>query len=93
MESYLPCFLKNCESYRKTDLFLYMQLYMLTYSTYIRYPCLGLPWWLSGKELPDNAGDTRDTSLIPGSGRFPEGGNSNPFQYSCPENSVDGGAW
>ena len=54
---------------------------------------MGLPWWLSGKELPDNAGDTRDTSLIPGSGRFPEGGSSNPFQYSCPENSVDGGAW
>ena len=46
-----------------------------------------------GKELPGNAGDTRDMSLIPGSVRFPEGGNSNPLQYSCPGNSVDGGAW
>ena len=40
--------------------------------------------------LPANAGDA---DSIPGSGRFPEGGNSNPLQYSCPENSVDGGAW
>ena len=27
-----------------------------------------------------NAEDTRDTGLIPGSGRFPGGGNGNPFQ-------------
>ena len=30
---------------------------------------------------------------IPGSGRFPEVGNVNSFQYSCLENSVDRGAW
>ena len=36
-----------------------------------------------------NAGDARDTSLIPGSGRFPGEGNGNPFQYSCLENPVD----
>ena len=30
---------------------------------------------------------------IPGSGRFPRGGNGNPHQYSCPENPVNGGAW
>ena len=36
-----------------------------------------------------NAGDLRDTSLIPGSGRSPEGGNGNPFQYSCLENHMD----
>ena len=28
-----------------------------------------------------NAGDARDTSLIPGSGRFPGEGNDNPLQY------------
>ena len=27
--------------------------------------------------------------LIPGSGRFPGGGNSNSLQYSCLENSMD----
>ena len=30
------------------------------------------------KNPPANAGDTGDTSLIPGSGRSPRGGNSNP---------------
>ena len=39
-----------------------------------------------------NAGDARDTSLIPGSGRFPGEGNDNPFQYSCLDNFMDRGA-
>ena len=39
-----------------------------------------------------NAGDSRDVSLIPGSGRSPGGGNGNPLQYSCLENSMDRGA-
>ena len=30
---------------------------------------------------------------IPGSGRSPRVGNSNPLQYSCLENSIDRGAW
>ena len=30
---------------------------------------------------------------IPGSRRSPGGGNGNPLQYSCPENSMDRGAW
>jgi len=37
-----------------------------------------------------NAGDL---GLIPGSGRSLGEGNGNPFQYSCLENSMDGGAW
>ena len=39
------------------------------------------------KNLPANAGDIRDSGLIPG------GGNSNPLQYSCLENPMDRGAW
>ena len=31
--------------------------------------------------------------LIPGWGRSPGGGNSNPLQYSCLGNPTDGGAW
>ena len=31
--------------------------------------------------------------LIPGSGRSPGGGNGNPLQYSCLENSMERGAW
>ena len=45
------------------------------------------------KALPANAGDMRDEGLIPGSGRSPAGGHSNPFQYSCLGNSMYRGAW
>ena len=40
-----------------------------------------------------NAGDTRDMCLIPGLGRLPGVADGNPLQYSCPENSMDRGAW
>ena len=43
------------------------------------------------KNLPANAGDTRDMGSIPGSGRFPGEGNGNPLQYSCLENSMEPG--
>ena len=42
------------------------------------------------KNSPANAGDQ---GLIPVSGRSPGGGNGNPLQYSCLENSMDRGAW
>ena len=45
------------------------------------------------KILPANAGDTVDTGSIPGSGRFPGGGNGNPLQDSCLGNHTDRGAW
>ena len=45
------------------------------------------------KNLPANAGDTRDTGLIPALGRSPGVGNGNPFQYACLENSMDREAW
>ena len=34
-----------------------------------------------------------DTGSIPGLGRSPGGGHSNPFQYSCLENPMDTGVW
>ena len=34
-----------------------------------------------------------DKGLIPGSGRSPGGGNSNPLQYSGLGNPLDRGAW
>ena len=45
------------------------------------------------KNLPVNAGDTRDVGSIPESGRFSGGGNGNPLQYSCLGNPMDKGAW
>ena len=41
------------------------------------------------KNPPANAGDIRDSGLIPGSGGSPEEGNGNPLQYSCLENPMD----
>ena len=34
-----------------------------------------------------------DPGSLPGSGRCPGEENGNPLQYSCLENSMDGGAW
>ena len=41
------------------------------------------------KNPPSNA---EGAGSIPGSGRSPGGGNGNPLQYSCLENSMDGRA-
>ena len=38
-----------------------------------------------GKESAAHAGDARDVSSIPASGRSPGIGNGNPLQYSCLE--------
>ena len=40
------------------------------------------------KNPPANAGDVRDMGSIPGSGRSPEDGHGNAFQYSCLENPM-----
>ena len=58
-------------------------------------------------ELPSSSGDCQekdqqpktsacnvgDPCLIPGLGGSPVEGNGNPLQYSCLENSMDGGSW
>ena len=48
----------------------------------------GVPGDSDGKESACNAGDV---GSIPGSGRSPGEGNSNPLQYSCLENPMDRG--
>ena len=40
-----------------------------------------------------NAGDIRDASSIPRSGRSLGAGLGNPLQYSCLKNPIDRGAW
>jgi len=47
---------------------------------------IGLPRWLSGSELPANAGDV---GLIPGLGRSLGEGNGNPLWYSCLKHPKD----
>jgi len=51
------------------------------------YEYKGFP---GGKESAYNAGDT---GSISGWGRSSGEGNSNPLQYSCLENSMEGEAW
>ena len=45
------------------------------------------------KNPPANAGDMRDVGSIPGLGRSPGGGHSNPLQYSCLGNPMDREGW
>ena len=50
----------------------------------------GLPWWLSSKNPPANAGDL---GSIPGSGRSPKEGNGNTLPYACLGNPMDRGTY
>ena len=43
--------------------------------------------------LPANTRDVRDPGSVPGLGRSPAEGYSNPLQYSYLENPIDGGVW
>ena len=45
------------------------------------------------KNPPANAGDARDTGLIPEPGRSPGGGHGNPLQCYSLENPMDRRAW
>ena len=54
---------------------------------------MGLPGGTVVKNPPVNAGDIRDVGSIPGLGKSPGGGNSNPLQYTCLGNTMDRGAW
>ena len=51
---------------------------------------LGFPGDSDGKEPACNVGDL---GLIHGPGRSPGEENGKALQYSCLENSMDGGAW
>ena len=62
------------------------QLYIHTHDMYV----LASPGGSDGKE---SAGSAGDLASIPGSGRSPGEGNSNPLQYSCLKNPMVRGAW
>ena len=63
---------------------------MLAAAFTVALQAMDFPGGSDGKASAYNAGDR---GLIPGSGRSPGEGNSNPLQYSCLENPMDGGAW
>ena len=55
----------------------------------------GFPGGSEVKNPASNEGHVGDGGSIPGSGsgRSPGGGNSNPLQNSCWDNTMDRGAW
>ena len=57
--------------------------------TYV-YILYGFP---GGSEVKVSASNEGDPGSIPGLGRSPGEGSSNPLLYSCMENPIDGGAW
>ena len=62
--------------------------YTQSYSTFEAFQ---VAQWV--KNPPANAGDTGNSSSIPGLERSPGGGYDNPLQYCCLENPMDRGAW
>ena len=54
--------------------------------------CRGFPGGSVVKN-PCQAGNPGDSDWIPGSGKSPGAGRSNPLQFSCLENTMDRGAW
>ena len=50
---------------------------------------MGFP---GGSVVKNSSANAGDSSSVPGSGRFPGEGNSNPLQYSCLGNHMDRGA-
>ena len=49
--------------------------------------------FLGGSDSKESAYNAGDLGSVPGSRRSPRGGNGNPLQYSCLENTMDRGAW
>ena len=49
--------------------------------------------FLGGSDSKESAYNAGDWGSVPGSRRSPRGGNGNPLQYSCLENTMDRGAW
>ena len=80
----LPCFFLRQK--KKSSSSVERSLLLSTSSQYV----WGFPGGSDTKASACNAGDP---DSIPRSGRSSGEGNANPLQYSCLENTMDGGAW
>ena len=70
--------------YIYTHIYIYMCVYIYIFiftffSIVVYYICMGFSGGTVVKNLPANAGDTKDVGSIHGLGRFPGGGNGNPL--------------
>jgi len=61
--------------------------------SYMSCLCWLLTPYFGGSDGKASACNVGYLGSIPGLGRSPGEGNGNPLQYSCLENSMDGGAW
>ena len=57
------------------------------------YICKGFPGGAVVKNPPENAGDARHMSSVPGLRQFPGGGNSSPLHCSCLKTPMNRGTW
>ena len=73
--------------------YLYFPLKLSYYYYYFYSTSYTLGASLVAQMVKASACSAGDLDLIPGSGRSPGEGNGNPLQYSCLENSMNGGAW
>ena len=69
-------------------------------SRWARMDCIDKNLWMcfrshltSTQKVKASACNAEDPGMVPGSGRSPGEENGNPLQYSCLENSMNGGAW
>ena len=68
-----------------SDLLLLIRVKNFLLSRFVHHKVTnGFPGGIVVKNLPANAGDARNTGLIPWSGRSPGVGNSNPLHYFLP---------
>ena len=97
--NYIHCLKKKIKPTRISGLkplehdvlfFLYMAEFSLLefFKSFYIYLCFP-----GGSEVKASAWNAGDLGSIPELGRSPGEGNGNPFQYSCLENPMDGGAW
>ena len=61
--------------------------------SFIFLAAVGLLHFPGGSDGEESACNAGDLGSIPGLGRSPGEGNGNPLQYSCLENSMNGGTW
>jgi len=60
---------------------IYVHMFMCVYI----HECVCIWGFPGGSDCKESTCNVGYLGSIPGSGRFPEGGNSNPLQYSCQE--------
>ena len=74
-------------------LLLFQRIILSSWASLYQKKSLSWPGGSVVKNLPANAGNSKDSSSISVSGRSPGEGNGNPLHYCCLKNPMDRGAW